>query len=88
MAKKMTVRILTPGEYVAEMLEAEAAKMPRSYREQSSRLPKAGAAYAPPARPQAGACLGSNGVIDRSEFVRCENLSRSVRGRRSFAFEW
>lgn len=40
MAKKMTVRILTPGEYVAEMLEAEAAKMPRSYKTQADILRK------------------------------------------------
>jgi len=32
MAKKMTVRVLTPGEFVAESLEAEAKKIPRSYK--------------------------------------------------------
>jgi hypothetical protein len=38
MAKKMTVRVMTPGEYVAEMLEAEARRMPRSYKAQADLL--------------------------------------------------
>jgi hypothetical protein len=40
MAKKMTVRVLTPGEYVAELLEAEANRMPRSYKVQADLLRK------------------------------------------------
>jgi hypothetical protein len=31
-AKKITVRVLTPGEFVAESLETEANKLPRSYK--------------------------------------------------------
>jgi hypothetical protein len=40
MAKKITVRILTPGEYVAELLEGDANRMPRSMKEQADILRK------------------------------------------------
>jgi hypothetical protein len=34
----MTVRVLTPGEYVAELLEAEADRIPRSMKERADIL--------------------------------------------------
>ena len=40
MAKQVKVRVMTPGEFVAESLEAQANKMPRSYKAQADILRK------------------------------------------------
>lgn len=40
MAKKITVRVLTPGEFLAEGLEDRANKMPPSYKDEAEILRK------------------------------------------------
>jgi hypothetical protein len=69
MAKQVQVRVMTPGEYVAEMLEAEAKRMPRSYKVQADVLRKQAQLNVRAARQEARACVGSNGVRVSNPYI-------------------